>query len=516
MRKPFVDRSVHVTSTVALAVSVLASVVAVPAGVVAGGLSRVLEGAAGQRMEPAEWDYRVPSSVLGTRGMAVSFGTGAAYLLNREYDGSQGDNGYALSLQLGVRGAWDYGTTAIWISGGGQSQEWADPDGVFHLSPGAKTGAMAITHAYSNGDWSFGGTIYRASLSLTDEFEFDRFPQSGDHATNTYLYDLLPEAIGNTIDYSMAGTHFAGFLEARKRTEIGALAVIGGGWMGDVDVATRHVNAISDPNADNPLLRGAKNGVGIGDWRGWSLEGRWAATWQSFPEMEAWYGQGSWKGDGMLGLADRPYRFSETTGGEYLEPLDLAAAEIHTDAQQAGVEASWGDSRGIAWSAGGHWGKYSLSANAWGSTPTLMLVGEEGSSVPVYQRCGSLTDIDLTVVEGRTAVQTTIPGTRWNAGGMLGLVWSKGDLRFQTFPYTMLMHAEETDTRWQWSSLWLGYVEANLSRMLTSQISVAYTFRQYVPLGGSWSKNGASSGAPGGITGIRLGGLHTLRMTLNL
>ena len=483
----------------------------------AGGLSHALEGVAGMNLEPVQWNYRVPSSLLYEEGMAVSFGGAGAYLLNPEYGDGTGDAGYAMSLNFGVRGAWDFGTTGIWITGGGQSRTWNDPGGVYHLTPGVKLGSMTMTHAHRTDNWFFGGTIYRASFSLKDEFIFDRFPSSSSSQANAAFYSLLPEAIGNTINYDIVGTHLAGFLEIQRRTEIGHLGVVAGGWSGSSDVASRHINTISSTDYDNPLLQGPKNIFGYLDWRGWSFEGRWESSWATLPGIQLWGGKGFWKAGGEAGLSDRAYREQSNGWAEYLEPSGLGDIDGHTDMIQGGAEVHWASGSAV-WSTALHIGRYTFTAEGWGCTPTLRMVpdSEMDKSIPVYQAAVFGFDGTMNVAELRVTGRGMIPGTHWQVQGSTGLIRSGGELVSDIVPHTMLYQADESHTTWKWQGLYLGYVEISPSRALTRQLKLVYTFRQYIPLRAEWQRNGSSSGPPGEITGVQFGGLHTLRLVLSL
>ncbi len=259
-------------------------------------LTTAVEGFLGIPVEPARWDYRVPSTILAPEGFSLSFGGGLADLLTQQHRGGHENHGYAVGVTGGALVGWDYGTTGIHVVGSGQSREWNDPEGMYRLTPAPKVGVMTITHAYQHGPWVLGATLYRSSFSVTDEFIFNRFPRSADPEVNRHLWDLIPNAVGNTIGYNLLGTHFSGRAQAGYRSPIGSLSIIGAAWTGELDGVLQYENTLSDTAHYRYLLGGYKEQTGWGDWDGTSIGGRWSLGIGSLGEAALEYEHADWSG----------------------------------------------------------------------------------------------------------------------------------------------------------------------------------------------------------------------------
>ena len=497
----------------------VAALVLVPALAAAGAVTKAVEGALGVPIEPADWDYRLPASILSPEGFSLSFGGGLANLLAQRYAGGAANSGYAIGVTGGALIGWEYGTTGFHVVGGGQSREWNDPEGVYRLTPTPKVGVMAMTHAYKNGPWVLGGTLYRSSFSLTDNFEFLRYPRSSDPLVNQYLWDLIPRAVGNTVAFDVLGTHLSAHGQIMLESPIGDFSVVGGAWTGDLDGVTQYRNTLSDSLYYRYLLQGTKEQTAWADWDGTSLGGRWELEPGRVGKFAAWYGVSDWSGRFLMNLRDPAVRSLDQSGlyYTYLEH----------------VETGYGGFDMEGWHVGGAWegniagplragvsvdvSRSTFTLDVWGATPVLTIVADEGAGgQPLYHSATVTTSGAFNTVNGEVFAKYETPESPWAVRATLGLARFDGSADVLVEPSTMYFNSSDTQTDVRWSALQLGYIELAPSRMMTAQFELSYRYRLYVPLSGRWEKNGAPASFPGDATDVSLGGLHMIRATLRL
>lgn len=473
------------------------------------------EGVLGVPLEPGAsyWDYRTPTTLLDRKQFDVFASGDVADLLARTYRTGRSDGGYAIGVSGGAVAPWQYGVTGVWALGSGQSQTWHQPTGLYTLTPSPKIGALALSHAWKHGPWAVGGTIYRTSFSLSDTFVFNRFPTSSNRQENEYLYDLLPAAIGPTIAYDAIGNRVAFYADGARSTPIGTFGAVLCGWYADADWITEHTNTITDTQYGDNYLAGPKDGDGHGGWNGTSAEVRWSVAPIGRFTSEVRVGRAGWRGDATMWLRNQAILQVDQTTDLYLEPRDWGIDSVTSDSWRSSAMASYEVTPTTRVRASLDWERHNLSTSAFGRTPVLGLLS---GYAPIEQGAYAGLDGRLTAVDVRLTAQHR-PETgpwAWDAG--LGVVQFDGWANTSVEPVTVGFQASSSAHHWALSGLRLGYVDVEISRFMTQQIRLTYSLRQYVPISGSWRRDGVASAPPGGIKSVNFGSLHELRVEMQL
>lgn len=477
------------------------------------------EGALGMPLSPGRqmWEPRRPTTLLGRDRFVITMSGQAADLLGRKYAGGA-DRGYSIGLNGSTVATWDYGTTGIWALGSGQTQEWSDPDGVYSLSPSPKIGLMAISHAKrTESGWELAASILRSSFSLGDTFTFDRFPSSGDLLKRRYLYDLLPEAIGSDVGYDALGDKLDLVVDMARDTPFGKLGVAGTYWNAGMDWMTRHHNTISSPVYNRRYLadRLYVVGDGEGDWDGFSGEARWQHVVSGAP-TEVRAGRSTWSGHTGLWLSN-PARFPSGDGGtQTIEPPTWFYNTLDVDSWNVAAETEWHYTQALLFRGTGEWVRYDFASAVFARTPVLNIDRVNGQTRPIdhevtFDLQGETDVVALNAVAVWTPMNS--PWT-WNLG--LGLVQVDGGADVIYQPHTTGFNTSGSTARWEWNSLRLAYAQLSGSRRLTSQISVGYLYRQYLPVSGGWSRAGEPVGVPAEIHGVGLGSMFQVSASMSL
>lgn len=478
-----------------------------------------VEGTLGIPLGPDQgfWSYRTPTSLLARQQFVIAVSAQAADVLNRQYRTGRQDQGYALGVSGGAIARWEYGVTGVWALGSGQAQQWTHPTGLYSLSPSPRVGLMAVSHAWGKGAWAFGGTIYRTSFSLSDTFVFERFPTSSDRNLNTYLVKLLPEAIGKTVDYDALGNRLAFFGDAARRTPVGTFGLVLSAWTASADWLTQHTNTITDTNLNRNYLAGSKTGDGHAGWHGTAAEARWHSPSTRQLAAELRVGRGSSSGNAAMWLRT-PARALSADGEHVvdLEPRDWANDAVTSKSWTLGLGTHWTPSAGVTVSADLAWGTHRLMTEGFARTPVLTLVQGTKGVEPVHQGASFGLEGWLDVL-GTEATVSHHPATgRWEWEATLGMVRFDGAADTDVRPVTVGFTRKPSNHSWTWHALRLAYGEVSATRQMTQQISLTYAVRQYLPISGSWGRDGSATGAPGAVSGIRLGSMHQVRAAMRL
>jgi|GEM_PF-2295739 len=494
-----------------LGAGILSASSADPLGVVA-------EGVLGIPLAPGRtfWDYRTPTTLLERKSFVVAVSGQVSDLLNRKYLSGRADKGYSIGVSGGAVARWEYGVSGIWALGSGQSQSWSHPTGLYTLTPSPKIGVMAVSHAWKRGPWALGGTIYRTSFSLTDTFVFERFPRSSDQVVNRYLYDLLPAAIGKSIAYDALGDRLLFYGDLLRTTAIGQFGLVLNGWWAGADWLTQHTNTISDTRYDRFILAGTKTGDGHGGWHGTGLEGRWRTPLSRKMDVELRAGRGRWSGDAHMWLRNPV----ETEQGAYsvaeLEPRDWGQDSVSATSWNVKIGTGWHHSEATTFAAEATWQRHTFATTAFGRTPVLNLdltprgfaVIQQAASVGLD---GSLDALAIDLFLSRHPQQAN---WGWEIG--MGVAQFDGTAKTRFAPQTIGFRSSPSHHTWEWSAVRLAYAELAYNRQITQQIFLTYSYRQYLPLSGTWKRDGTSATIPGGVSGIKFGSMHQLRVAMRL
>ena len=494
---------------------------AMPGRAPAQALQPMLEGFLGAPLEPnaGYWEYHRPTTLLERSQFVITMSGQVADLLGREYSGGGADRGFALGINGGAVAKWDYGVTGVWALGGGQTQRWSDADGIYHLTPSPKLGLMIVSHAYrSDGGWEYAGTFHRASFSLSDTFVFDRYPTTDDPLKARYLYSLIPDAIGPEVEYDAVGDRLQFIGEVARPTRIGHVAMSARLWGAEGDWVTRHTNTIYAPGNDATYLAGRKTGDGFASWSGRAMETHWSGKLRDDLSCALHTGWSDWSGKAGTWLRDPATAPVEKQPEleRVLESNKWLADTIAVSAWSAGAFGTWRRSRSITYTGSFVWERHAFDTQAFGRTPALNIDRAEGSVRTIEHRADVAIDGHTTVLSFKASARY-IPETRpWSGSIGAGLVHLTGSADVLYDPLTVGFHTAGSHEVWSWNALRLGYIDVAATRRFTSQITVTYSLRQYVPLSGSWSSTGGATEFPGELSGIQFGSLHQLTAALAL
>lgn len=501
----------------------LAAGLPLPSSALAGALGPAIEGILGVPTGPGDefWNYGQPTTLLERAKFVVSVSGQAANLLARKYRSGQADHGYTLGIGGGAIMQWEYGVTGVWALGSGQSQDWTAPNRLYHLSPSPKIGFMAASHAVRFGGWAFGGTFYRSSFSLNDTFVFNRFPQTSDPQLDRYLYSLLPRGLGRQIGYDAIGSRMLFLADIRRATPIGQFGVAVNGWLASVDWITQHENTIPATDAlyDRSYLAGTKQGDGHGGWHGVGVEGRWDGTLREGVTAELRLGRGRGSGDANLSLRN-PSLLPDGNGRfeREIESPDWGHDTLSVRTWSAGATTKWQPGPATTLAMNVDWARYDFGTQAFGRTPALSIdyVPQEEMAVPIEQAARVDLDGHASAVGFDVALARHERSSPWSWRLGAGILQLDGTAHGLVVPEVLGFEAQQSEHDWSWSALRLAHVELQAKRQLTSQISLGYSFRQYIPLSGDWRRDGKHAAMPGGISGLRFGSVHQVVASMSL
>jgi len=477
-------------------------------------LAVALEGILGMPIGPGPdyWDYNTPTSLLGREHFVVSVSGRASDLMSRQYASGRADRGFALGVSGGGVASWDYGVTGLWALGSGQARTWAAGSGAYELSPSPKVGVMAMSHAMERGALSGGFTVHRASFSVADALTINEFPRSATNGlANRYLYDLLPRAIGNEVGYDALGSRLELLGEIRYASPLGRIAFVASWAKGAADWLTHHESLV-------PLIAGPKNGSGQADWRSWSFEGRWGVDVAPTLAAEVNAGRGYQSGEAFTWLRN-PARVVIDDGKDIqeIEPRTWGHVNLDGRSHSAGLNVRWLPSGATTVGARAGWQRLSPAVSAYGRTPVLDVVEGQGIYYRgVEQAVFTGLNAEVRILSAGAEATHRTPSSAWSWRLGIGAMDIGGHADTSFDPQTMYFEAQPEQHRWSWHRLRLLHVDVGAVRQLTSQISVGYSVRQYVPLSGEWERDGTLRDSPGGVSGLSIGSMHSLRASMKL
>ncbi|HPU83832.1 MAG TPA: hypothetical protein PLE60_00655 [Candidatus Latescibacteria bacterium] len=499
-----------------LLVPVLFGVSKAPAGL--GPLDLLVDGFCGVRTSPPSelWVPEEPTSLLGRHRFVVSLSTVLGRSVSPDYVNGVTGESYAAGLGEGATMGWDYGVTGVWALGAGQSLRWVSSDRFYRVSPSPKIGAMALSHAWERGSWSIGGTAKRHSFSLTDDFQFVRFPRSSNVQINNFLYNHLETAIGRTISYDALGNNVIFVGDARWKTPFGTFGVMLSAHDASLDAVTEHRNTIVDTLYSRHLLNGVKNGDLNGTWSGIGATLAWDGRVRPDLSFGLRCGRSETSGDAVMWIRN-PSEFPDGHGYTYkLEPRVWGLDTLSFKNRHFSLRTSFNPAVSTEIECLFSWQGGSVENGAFGQTPVLTIDAVGDTVLPISQ--GAFATVQGSF-EGISILATVrhSPGSQpWSFEGSIGYVRVSAHADFSAIPRATGFDLSSRATTWDLNAARLGYCALGFTRRVTSQFYLTYSVRHLFPLSMDWRRNGARDPAPGGLTGFRFGSLHEMSASMVL
>ncbi len=508
--------SERVRGTLLLLFPVLVGVTKTSAGL--GPMNLLVDGLGGVRTSPRSelWMPEEPTSLLGRHRFVVSLSTVLGRSLSPDYGNGIVGESYAAGLGEGATVGWDYGVTGVWALGAGQTLRWVNPNRFYRVSPSPKIGAMALSHAWERGSWSIGGTAKRHSFSLTDDFQFVRFPRSSNVQINSFFYDHLETAIGRTISYDALGNNLMFVGDTRWKTRFGTFGVMLSAHNASLDAVTEHRNTIADTLYSRHLLNGIKNGDLNGTWSGTGATLAWDGTFRPGWSYGFRCGESQTSGDAVMWIRN-PSEFPDGHGYTYkLEPRVWGLDTLSMKNRHFSLRTSFDPAVSTGIECLFSWQGGSVVNGAFGQTPVLTIDAVGDTVLPVSQGAFATVQGSFEGISILATIRHTPGNEPWSVEGSVGYVRVSAHADFSAVPRTTGFDLSSRATTWDLKAARFGYCAFVFTRRVTSQFYLTYSVRHLFPFSMDWHHNGARDSAPGGLTGFRFGSLHEMsaRMVL--